>query len=236
MTEEDKQYKIFGRKKGKKLTNLQKENLEKYLNDFSVFQTHNDSIKNLRKFNPNELFHSFQDIRLEIGFGMGDFLFNEALVHPNVGFIGCETFENGVSSLLSKIIKFKVKNIRIHFGNCVELIKNFTYLTLSEIYILFTDPWPKTKHKKRRFFNETNAYYLCSLLRKNGTIKVVTDSEDYAIQILRIMDKKKNFEFIKSNFFQSERKTTENFNTKYEKKALDFGRNTNYLIFKKNYE
>ena len=49
------------------------------------------------------------DIRLEIGFGMGDFLFSNALENPNVGFIGCETFENGVSSLLAKMIKSKSK-------------------------------------------------------------------------------------------------------------------------------
>lgn len=229
-------YKTFGRRKGKKLSSLQIENLRKYIDNFSIFQKKIDGTFKLQKINPRELFDNLDDIRLEIGFGMGDFLFEKALAHPNIGFIGCEVFENGVASLLAKIIKFRISNIRIHFGNCLDLIHNFNCLTLNKIYILFPDPWPKNKHKKRRFFNETNAYYLCSLLRKNGTIKVVTDSEDYAIQILRIMDKKKNFEFIKSNFFQSERKTTENFNTKYEKKALDFGRNTNYLIFKKNYE
>mgnify|MGYP003313588153 CR=1 FL=1 len=56
---------------------------------------------------------------------MGDFLFEKALAHPNVGFVGCEVFENGVASLLAKIIKFRISNIRIHFGNCLDLIHNF---------------------------------------------------------------------------------------------------------------
>ena len=115
MTEEGKQYKIFGRRKGKSLSNLQKEYFKNYINDFSIFKTNDDGALNLRKINPKELFDGIEDIRLEIGFGMGDFLFEKALAHPNVGFVGCEVFENGVASLLAKIIKFRISNIRIHF-------------------------------------------------------------------------------------------------------------------------
>ena len=149
MTEEGKQYKIFGRRKGKSLSNLQKEYFKNYINDFSIFKTNDVGALNLRKINPKDLFDGIEDIRLEIGFGMGDFLFEKALAHPNVGFVGCEVFENGVASLLAKIIKFRIKNIRIHFGNCLDLIHNFNCFTLNKIYILFPDPWPKTKHKKR---------------------------------------------------------------------------------------
>ena len=232
MTEEGKQHKIFGRRKGKNLSNLQKENLNEYINDFSIFKT-NDGVPNLRQIDPKDLFDGLKDIRLEIGFGMGDFLFEKALAHPNVGFVGCEVFENGVASLLAKIIKFKINNIRIHFGNCLDLIHNFNYSSLNKIYILFPDPWPKTKHKKRRFFNENNAMYLCSLLKKNGTISIATDIEDYACQILGIMQSKDNFNYIDSNFFQTKKNFKKNFDTKYEQKALKFGRKINYLIFKK---
>ncbi len=238
MFKEEKQNKIFGRRKGKKLSNLQQKNLNKYLNDFSIFPNDNQNKAKLKKINPYNLFHDLKimDIRLEIGFGMGDFLFEKALSLPNVGFIGCEIFENGVASLLNKIIKYKISNLRIHFGNCLDLIYNLNLSTLNEIYVLFPDPWPKNKHKKRRFFNENNAFYLCSLLEKNGTINIATDIDDYAAQILGIMKKKKNFDLINSNLFQNEISNTRNFNTKYEKKAIDSGRNTNYLIFKKKYE
>ena len=233
MTEDSKQYKIFGRRKGKNLSNLQKENLNNRMDDYSIFKTNDDGVLNLRKINPNELFDGIEDIRLEIGFGMGDFLFEKALAHPNVGFLGCEIFENGVASLLTKIIKFKINNIRIHYGNCLDLIHNFNYLSLNKIYILFPDPWPKTKHIKRRFFNENNAMYLCSLLKKNGTISIATDIEDYANQILRIMQSKDDFNYIDSNFFQTEKKIKKNLDTKYQQKALKFGRKINYLNFKK---
>ena len=73
-------------------------------------------------------------------------------------------------------------------------------------------------------------------IKKNGTINIATDIDDYAAQILGIMKKKKNFDLINSNLFQNEISNTRNFNTKYEKKAIDSGRNTNYLIFKKKYE
>ena len=134
-------------------------------------------------------------------------------------------------STLKSIIKFRIKNIRIHFGNCLDLIHNFNYSTLNKIYILFPDPWHKTKHKKRRFFNENNAMYLCSLLKKNGTINIATDIEDYANQILGIMQRKDNFNYIDSNFFQTEKKIKQNIDTKYQQKALKFGRKINYLNF-----
>ena len=236
MTEEAEQYKIFGRRKGKNLSSLQKKNLNNYINDFSIFKTNDKGVLSLKKINPNDLFDGIEDIRLEIGFGMGDFLFEKALAHPNVGFIGCEVFENGVASLLAKIIKFKINNIRIHFGNCLDLVHNLNYLTLNKIYILFPDPWPKTKHKKRRFFNENNAMYLCSLLKKNGTISIATDIDDYANQILGIMLRKDNFDYINSNFFKTEKKIKKKFYTKYEQKAFMFGRKINYLIFKKKHD
>ena len=73
-------------------------------------------------------------------------------------------------------------------------------------------------------------------IKKNGTINIATDIDDYAAQILGIMKKKKDFDLINSNLSQSKIANTRNFNTKYEKKAIDSGRNTNYLIFKKKYE
>ena len=225
--------KVFGRRKSKKLSNLQKYNLEKYLNEFSIFQKSGDGIFYFKKLDPGILFDDLTDIRLEIGFGMGDFLFEKALAYPEVGFIGCEIFENGVASLLTKIIKFKIKNIKVHFGNCFDLIQNLKINTLKKIYILFPDPWPKTKHKKRRFFNESNAIHLCSLLKKNGSINIATDIENYAAQIYDIMNSMENFNCKKSNFFNIESKVYKEFNTKYEKKAFEFGRKTNFLIFDK---
>ena len=76
--------------------------------------------------------------------------------------------------------------------------------------------------------------YLSSLLKKNGTFSIATDIEDYANQILGIMKRKYNFNYIDSNFFQTEKKLKKNFDTKYEQKALKFGRKVHYLIFKKN--
>ena len=62
MTDECKQYKIFGRRKGKNLSNLHKENLNNYINDFSIFKTNDDGALNLRKINPKELFDGIEDI------------------------------------------------------------------------------------------------------------------------------------------------------------------------------
>ena len=108
-----------------------------------------------------------------------------------------------------------LKNLQVFHLNIQDLLPFIPNNYLQEIRIYFPDPWPKNKHKKRRFFNENNAFYLCSLLEKNGTINIATDIDDYAAQILGIMKKKKNFDLINSNLFQNEISNTRTFNTKY---------------------
>ena len=105
---------------------------------------------NLRKINPKELF--IEDIRLEIAL-VWEILFTEKAFKlcRYLRFVGCEVFENGVASLLAKIIKFRISNIRIHFGNCLDLIHNFNCLTLNKIYILFLIPGQKINTKKEDF-------------------------------------------------------------------------------------
>ena len=95
-----------------------------------------DQEAKLKKINPYNLFHDLKimDIRLEIGFGMGDFLFEKALAHPNIGFLGCEVFENGVASLLAKIVKFKITNIIPIVADSAKVSSNWS-LKLGMVFI-----------------------------------------------------------------------------------------------------
>ena len=179
-------------------------------------------------------YKEIMDIRLEIGFGMGDFLFDKALSCPNVGFIGCEIFENGVASLLNKIIKYKISNLRIHFGNCLDLIYNLNLSTLNEIYVLFPDPWPKNRHAKRRLITSDFLIKLHNTLKENSEIHIATDSTIYVRFILNSIHKCKDY-FLWVNQSKTNLGIKDYFDieTKYYKKAINSQRKPSLFILRK---
>ena len=124
MFEENKQNKIFGRRKGKNLSNLQKENLIKYLNDFSIFPSHDDNKAKFKKINPYNLFHDLKimDIRLEIGFGMGDSLLDFADKHPAQFWVGVEVYHACVESVIWRAKANDLQNIALCIGDIFEIL------------------------------------------------------------------------------------------------------------------
>jgi tRNA (guanine-N7-)-methyltransferase len=92
-----------------------------------------------------------KDLWLEIGFGGGEHLAADAQSHPDVHFIGCEPFVNGVAKLVSTIDENKIRNIRIHDGDALEVLRALPDASLGRVTILYPDPWPKFGQRKRRF-------------------------------------------------------------------------------------
>ena len=225
--------KVFGRRKGKRLSSRQKNNIEFHLSKFSVFKMNDDGSFKIGKIDLTSLFENLKENELEIGFGMGDFLFQKALAQPNVGFLGCEVYENGVASLLTRIIEANLSNVLIHSGNCTDLLDNLSGAELNAVHLLFPDPWPKSKHHKRRFFTKENIDKMYCALRRGGCIFIATDIEEYAIQINLCMGERSDFEI--KNFVIKDFKFPlgKNFQTKFERKAYAFNRTPRYMIFKK---
>ncbi|MDP6057917.1 MAG: hypothetical protein QGH33_03450, partial [Pirellulaceae bacterium] len=90
------------------------------------------------------------DLWLEIGFGAGEHLAAQAAARPEVGFIGCEPFRNGVAGLLALIESEGLRNIRIYPDDARALIKALPERSVGRAFALFPDPWPKTRHHRRR--------------------------------------------------------------------------------------
>ena len=86
---------------------------------------------------------------LEIGFGAGEHLIWQAKNNPDVEFIGSEVFINGIASLVSGISKESIENIRLWSGDGRSLIDSLPNEAVERVFILFPDPWPKSRHKKR---------------------------------------------------------------------------------------
>lgn len=119
-------------------------------------------------------------LRLEIGFGAGEHLFAEAEAFPRTGFIGCEPFRNGVVGLLGRLAAAPRPNLRIHAGEGGAVIDRLPGRSLARLDLLYPDPWPKRRQRKRRFVSRGMLARLARVLVPGGTFRFTTDIDDYA--------------------------------------------------------
>ena len=168
---------------------------------------------------------------LEIGFGKGEHLIEQAKANPDVGFIGCEPFLNGVSGLIDHIDREGVTNIRFFMDDARLLMDALPDHSISRAFILFPDPWRKKRHYKRRVVSPGNLNVLSRILKGNSQLRIGTDHHDYCRWILaRLME---NEDFI----WQAD--TPDDWHTRpddwpatrYELKALEAGRLSAYMTF-----
>lgn len=160
---------FYGRRKGKKLraerARVMEELLPKLRFDLSDI-----------KENPASLFDTpKKEVWLEIGFGNGEHLIEQALDNPDVGFIGCEPFVNGVSALLVAIEKHNVQNIRLWPDDARFLMDALHDHCLDRCFILNSDPWPKKKHAKRRFIQKETLDDLHRILKTGAELRMSSD-------------------------------------------------------------
>jgi tRNA (guanine-N7-)-methyltransferase len=171
------------------------------------------------------------DLRLEIGFGGGEHLAADAAAHPERGFFGCEPFVNGVAKLLAEIEMRALQNIRIHPGDAGELIDALPEGSLSGVCILYPDPWPKRRHRERRFVSDAMLQRLARVMKRGAGLRFASDIDDYVgwtlARILRSPD------FLWTAERESEWLTpwSDWTGTRYETKALREGRQPVYLTF-----
>lgn len=207
-----------------RITKSQLKSIKKYWPLFGIdFQ--------LIPLNFTSIFCSSSPVILEIGFGSGESLINNAINFPNKNFLGIEVYKSGIGSCLNYIKSYKIDNLKIICYDAVEVIdKMIVNNSLSKIQIFFPDPWPKHRHHKRRMIQ---ASFLKKVLKKliiGGILHIATDSENYSDYILQTIKYIKNYIKLPKNKFFSElvmlRKAT-----KFEKKAHSLGNKIFDLIF-----
>jgi len=129
---------------------------------------------------PRILMPEASEAWLEIGFGGGEHLAEQAARNPNAVMIGCEPFLNGVASVLRHIDDRGLKNVRIHADDGRDVVNAIPDASLDRVMILFPDPWHKVRHNKRRLLNEETAAQIARVLKPGGRLRFVTDWKDYA--------------------------------------------------------
>ena len=130
-------------------------------------------------------FSNSQSIKLEVGFGMGDFLIEMAVREPKSNFVGIDFSHNGIQKLLMRINKLNLHNIRVVYGDVRKKIPLlFHDDELDTVYINFPDPWPRKRHFKRRLVKPELVKLVSRKLAPEGHIFLATDSEPYALEML----------------------------------------------------
>jgi len=216
---------LYGRRKGKTLRPFQAGLVENLLPQVSVGLSEPLS-------DPKSLFpHRPDDLRLEIGFGGGEHLAADAQAHPGRGYFGCEPFVNGVAKLLVEIETRGLSNIRIHPGDAGDLIDALPAASLCGVCILYPDPWPKRRHKERRFVSDAMLSRLARAMKPGAELRFATDIDDYAGWTLARILRSPDFIWPARGVADWNSPWDGWPGTRYEAKAFREGRTAAYLTF-----
>jgi tRNA (guanine-N7-)-methyltransferase len=124
---------------------------------------------------------------LEIGFGAGEVIGSLAETHPETDYLGIEVHRSGVGRLLLRAEQAAATNLRVICQDAVEVLRDHIAAeSFDEILIFFPDPWHKKRHHKRRLFDADFAALVASKLRVNGILRLATDWQNYAEQMLSV--------------------------------------------------
>lgn len=207
--------KFYGRLKSRKLTDRQNDLFNTLFPKVSV-EHFNDIDKT-----------KYESIFLEIGFGGGEHIAEQAFNHSNNLYIGCEPFVNGVASLLCKIEDNDIRNIKIYQNDARNILKEIPENTLRGAYLLFPDPWPKRKHIRRRFLQIKTIETICNKLIKGGVWRIATDHPEYQVWLKKHINLKEVQSMFDIKIFESYNRPDINDwpKTRYEQKA------TNNIIY-----
>ena len=145
--------------------------------------------KFLKKFIIKKNIFRKKKIVIEIGHGMGENLLNLADKNKEKIFIGIDPFQNGLANIAKEVFKKKIKNIYIFPYVLEKFFDKYNKIEFNEIYVLFPDPWPKKKHKKRRLINENLLTNILGKLRKKGKFFFRTDNLEYYNNVIKIIRK-----------------------------------------------
>ena len=125
----------------------------------------------------SEVFKNNHPIHVEVGTGKGQFLTGMAELHPNINYIGVEKYDSVILTAVDRIKEKELSNFKLLNEDVNDLRNFFTEGEVDQIYINFTDPWPKTRHEKRRLTHERFLEMYEYVLKEKGEIHFKTDNQ-----------------------------------------------------------
>jgi tRNA (guanine-N7-)-methyltransferase len=165
-----------------------------------------------------------QPVWLEIGFGAGEHLAAQAEHHREISLIGCEVFENGIAKMLARIERQRLDNVRVFADDARLLIAALPPSSVDRVFILFPDPWPKRRHRKRRIVSRETLDALAVIMRDGAELRLATDDCNCLCWILEQITDHSAFEWLARRPSDWRERPEDWPPTRYEEKALAAGR------------
>ncbi|WP_224704398.1 tRNA (guanosine(46)-N7)-methyltransferase TrmB [Devosia aquimaris] len=213
---------FFGRRSGKKLHGGQQAIFDASLPALEIVLD--------GPLDPRSLFPDAKELVVEIGYGGGEHLALEAGLHPQTGYIGCEVFTGGIGKMVQTIAARELDNIRLFTDDALKLLMAMPDASLDAVYLLYPDPWPKTRHHKRRFVSPTTLAELARVIRPGGRFFFATDIEDYANWTLAHVLREPSFAFETQSPGDWHQPYPDWQATRYEQKARREGRMVSFYF------
>lgn len=222
---------VFGRRLGRPMSASRQDVIETVLPDLTLDAA---DLKEDASLDPASLFPQAKEIVLEIGFGNGEHTQMMMTQRPDRNYIGVEPFINGMSYFLKSIKDMPRDNIRVWMDDAVMLCRSLKSESLSAIYILNPDPWPKKKHHKRRIVRAETLVEYHRILKSGGRLVMATDVDALAEWMAT--------ETVHHGGFMWEAESSKDWltmpadwfiTTRYAAKGTEAGRKESYLLFKK---
>lgn len=180
------------------------------------------------------LFGDGRPLAFEVGFGKGEHCAFQAAFHRDWGFIAAEPYLNGVAGLLAEVEERGLSNVRVHRGDALDVLERLPDASLSALYLLHPDPWPKARHAKRRFVNPGPLSVIAAKLKPGGEFRIATDHVGYMRHALTVMQNESAFEWTAEAPDDWQRIPDDWPDTRFAEKARRLGHDVWRLIYRRN--
>jgi tRNA (guanine-N7-)-methyltransferase len=217
---------LYGRRRGRPLRPGQQRLFETLLPKLAI------ALPQAGRLDPKTLFPAgLSAVWLEIGFGGGEHLAEQAARHPEIGFIGSEVFENGLAKLLDEVDRRRLGNVRLFADDARLLIERLAPASIGRTFILFPDPWPKQRHHKRRLIAAATLDQLAEAMALGAELRLATDDPSYLVWMLERATAHPGFIWLARRSADWRERPPDWPPTRYEAKARAAGRTPVFLRF-----
>lgn len=173
------------------------------------------------------------EVWLEVGFGAGEHLCAQARAHPGIGLIGCEPFVSGLAAALSRIEAERSENIRLFADDARLVLDALEDASLSRVFVLFPDPWPKARHAKRRFIARDTLDQLARVMAPGAELRLASDDRGYVRWALAACLAHPAFAWTAEGPADWRARAPDQPATRYEEKARERGNPPVFLTFRR---
>ncbi|WP_299089226.1 tRNA (guanosine(46)-N7)-methyltransferase TrmB [uncultured Metabacillus sp.] len=170
----------------------------------------------------HEVFGNDHPIHIEVGTGKGQFLAGMSVQNPGINYIGIELFDSVIVAALQKIVDQKLPNMKLLNVNAQNLTDYFDDNEIERVYLNFSDPWPKSRHSKRRLTYKSFLEIYEKILVKGGEIHFKTDNQGlFEFSLISFSEYGMQLKFVSLDLHNSDFEG--NIMTEYEEKFSEKG-------------